>query len=179
MPFPLGHTAIGLAVSKTAAPAETSPLNWTLPAFIAVLSNLPDLDVLVGLLVHNNGNLFHRGPTHSLLFALLAGYLASQAWRLGAAIPRLRFSLCFMIVFSHVLADMAFTSAPVSLLWPFEVNWSGGSSGWGRILHAIVFDSFQDLGIVAGALIYVGILGMLRKWHPDNRVPALVRRRTR
>lgn len=179
MPFPLGHTAIGLAVCKTAAPADTSPLKWTLPVFIAVLSNLPDLDILAGLLFQDNGNLFHRGPTHSLFFALLAGYLAAQAWRLGVHIPRLRFSLCFMIVFSHVLADIAFTSSPVSLLWPFEVHWSGGNSGWGRVWHAIVFDSIQDLGIVAGALGYIGMLGILRKWLPDNYVPALVRRRMR
>jgi membrane-bound metal-dependent hydrolase YbcI (DUF457 family) len=179
MPFPLGHTAIGLAVCKTAAPADTSPLKWTLPVFIAVLSNLPDLDILAGLLLQDNGNLFHRGPTHSLLFALLTGYLAGQTWRLGVHIPRLRFSLCFMIVFSHVLADMAFTSSPVSLFWPFEVHWSGGNSGWGHVWHAIVFDSIQDLGIVAVALSYIGMLGMLRKWLPDNCVPALVRRRMR
>ncbi len=179
MPFPLGHTAIGLAVCKTAAPADTSTLKWTLPIFIAVMANLPDLDILVGLLCQDNGNLFHRGPTHSLLFALLAGYLAAQAWRLGPYFPRLRFSLCFMIVLSHVLADMVFTASPVSLFWPFEVNWSNGHSGWGRVLHAIVFDSIQDLGIVAGVLVYIGILRLFRKWLPDNRVPALVRRRVR
>ena len=179
MPFPLGHTAIGLAVCRTAAPAETSAPRWTLPIFIAILANLPDIDILAGLLVQDNGSLFHRGPTHSLFFALLAGGLAANAWRLRAKIPRLRFSLCFMLVFSHVLADMAFTSSPVSLLWPLEVHWSGGSSGWGHVLHAIIFDSIQDIGIVAGAAGYMGLLTLIRRWIPDSRVPVLVRKRMR
>ena len=179
MPFPLGHTAIGLAVYQTAAPADASAPNWTLPVFIAVLANLPDLDILVGLLVQDNGSLFHRGPTHSLLFALLAGGLAANAWRLRANIPRLRFSLCFLLVFSHVLADIALTSSPVSLFWPFEVYWSGGSRSWGGVLHAVVFDSIQDIGIVAGAVGYIGFLMIIRKWFADYRMPVLVRRRMR
>ena len=179
MPFPLGHTAIGLAVCQTVAPVEGSSPKWARPIFIAILVNLPDLDILAGLLVQDNGCLFHRGPTHSLVFALLAGGLAANAWRLRATIPRLRFGLCFMLVFSHVLADMVFTTVPVSLLWPFEVHWSGGSSGWGGVLHAVVFDSIQDLGIVMGAAGYLGILALIRKWLPDLRTPVMVRRRLR
>jgi hypothetical protein len=177
MPFPLGHTAIGLATYKTVEGAEKETAQWKLLAAITVLANLPDIDVVLGLIAQGNGNLFHRGPTHSLLFALVTGYLASQAWRLGRQIPRLRFGPCFLIVFSHVLADMVFTASPVSLLWPFEVHWSGGSSGWGQIAHAVVFDSLQDVGSLSGAVVYILILGMIRKWFPDKRVPVPVRRR--
>ncbi len=179
MPLPLGHTAIGLATFKTVDHTGTRVASWKLLAWIAVLANLPDMDVLPGLLIQGNGNLFHRGPTHSLLFALGSGCLASQAWRLSQHVPRLNFSTCFLIVFSHVLADMAFTLAPVSLFWPLEVYWSGGSSGWGQIAHALVFDSLGDIGIVLGGVAYIGVLGLIRKWYPDLREPVLVRRRIR
>ncbi|MBL0715196.1 MAG: metal-dependent hydrolase [Desulfosarcina sp.] len=179
MPFPLGHIAIGLATYKTVEPSETGPWPWKIPVFIVFLANLPDVDILIGLLFQGNGNLFHRGPTHSLLFALLAGYLASHAWRLGGYIPRLRFSHCFLIVFSHVLADMVFTTSPVSLLWPFEVHWSSGSSGWVNVVHAVIFDSIQDIGILAGAMAYIYVLRRVRKWRPVFRVPAFARRRVR
>ncbi len=179
MPLPLGHTAIGLATFKTVDKVDSRASGWILLVWITVLANLPDIDVLMGLLVQGNGNMFHRGPTHSLLFALICGCLASQAWRMNRHVPRIGFPPCFAIVFSHVLADMAFTSAPVSLLWPLEVYWSDGSSGWGQIAHTVVFESFEDIGIVAGAVLYIAILGLIRRWLPDFRVPAPVRRRIR
>lgn len=179
MPLPLGHTAVGLAVYRTVESSNSDHALWKSLTAVIFLANLPDVDVLLGLLAQGNGNLFHRGPTHSLIFALLAGYLASQAWRMGRAIPRLRFSHCFMIIISHVLADMAFTTSPVSLLWPLEVHWSGGSSSWGNVIHAVVFDSVQDVGLLVGAMAYIMVLGMVRKWLPDFRVPVLARRRHR
>ena len=179
MPFPLGHSAIGLAAYHTidTSPRGRSP--WKVLGFIVVLANLPDADVIAGLLLHGNGDLYHRGPTHSLLFALLAGYLASHAWRLGKFIPRLRFSLCFLIIFSHVIADMTFTDSPVSLLWPFEVHWSVGNSGWGHVIQSVIFNSLQDVGLLLGSMAYICVLKMVRKWLPEFRVPALARRRIR
>lgn len=179
MPFPLGHSAIGLATYNTIATSSRGSSRWRVLAFILVLANLPDLDVIVGLLLHDNGNLYHRGPSHSLFFALVTGYLASHAWRIGNFIPRLRFSLCFLIIFSHVLADMAFTSSPVSLFWPFEVYWSVGNSGWGSVIRSVLFSSLQDVGILLVVMAYIYVLRWVRKWLPDLRVPALVRRRIR
>ena len=179
MPFPIGHSAIGLATYHTIQTSSNSRSRWQVLAFIVVLANLPDVDVIVGLLLHGNGNFYHRGPTHSLCFAIASGYLASQAWRLGDYIPRLRFSFCFMIIFSHVLADIAFTTSPVSLFWPFEVHWSGGSSGWGHVIQSVIFSSLQDFGILLGSMVYIYGLRSVRKWRPDLRVPVLARRRIR
>ncbi len=175
MPLPLGHAVVGLATFKTVDRVEIRPV-WILLAMITVLANLPDIDVVMGLMARGNGNLFHRGPTHSLLFALASGWLASRAWRINRHIPRLSFPTCSSIVFSHILADMAFTSAPVSLLWPFEVHWSGGTSDWGQVVHAIVFESVEDIGIVAGAALYMAVLGLIRRWVPDLRAPVTTRR---
>lgn len=176
MPLPLGHTAIGLAIGETAQ--ETDGHRSRLGAFLtaAILANLPDVDVLLGLLAQGNANLFHRGPTHSLLFALLAGGLAANLWRLGRPMPRLRFYLCFSLVFSHVLADMALTASPVSLLWPFHVYWSPGYSDLGNVLQAVFLQGMQDMGLIAGCVLWVVALRLLRAGAKRAGVPAVVRR---
>jgi membrane-bound metal-dependent hydrolase YbcI (DUF457 family) len=102
---------------------------WKSLIIIIVLSNLPDADVFVGLIFHGNGNSFHRGPTHSLFFALTIGLLAANAWRRWSLIPKMSFLSCFLLILSHVLADALLTTGPVSFLWPVEANWSFGYSG--------------------------------------------------
>jgi len=177
MPLPLGHTAIALANYETVQDIDQRPYRLRIFMFITILANLPDVDIILGLMFHGNGNLFHRGPTHSLLFALLAGYLASHLWRLWGRIPQLGFPLCFSLVFSHVLADMLFTTAPVSLLWPFQVYWSPGFSGWESVAYAVLFQSIRDAGIIVACVLYVFILRLLRGYLKGQRVPAMVRRR--
>lgn len=162
MPLPLGHTAIGLAAFETAHTSDTRSSRLVLFVFITVLANLPDVDILLGLIVDGNGAVFHRGPTHSLLFALLAGYLASRLWRLWPRIPRLNFGLCALLIFSHVAADLLLTAAPVSLLWPFEVYWTPGYSGWGSTIHLALFQSIQDFGIAAAMVGYLFVLRLIR-----------------
>ena len=175
MPLPLGHTAIGLATYETLQETGQRHSRWGIFIFITILANLPDVDVILGLLLQGNGNLFHRGPTHSLLFALLAGYIASHLWRLWERIPRLGFPLCFGLVFSHVLADMMITTAPVSLFWPFQVYWSPGFSGWGAVVHAVLYQSIQDAAIIVACVLYVLILRLLRGGLKGPWVPVMVR----
>ena len=177
MPLPLGHTAIGLATYETIQDPEYrgSPLGVII--FITILANLPDVDVILGLLTQGNGNLFHRGPTHSLLFAFLAGWAASQLWRWWDRVPRMGFPICFGLVLSHVLADMLLTSAPVSLFWPFQVYWSPGFSGWGSVLHTVFFSSIRDAGVVVACVIYGLLLKLLRSAIKRQRVPVPARHR--
>jgi len=178
MPLPLGHTAIAMATYDTFQDTDRGRSSrWGTFIAITILANLPDVDVILGLLLEGNGNLFHRGPTHSLFFALLAGYIASHLWRLGERIPRLGFPLCFSLVFSHVLADMMFTTAPVSLLWPFQVYWSAGISDWGTVAYAVLFQSIQDAAIIVACAIYVLILRLLRGNLHGQWALAMVRRR--
>ena len=177
MPLPLGHTAIGLATYATAQNNDHDYSRWGVFALITVLANLPDVDILAGLLFHGNGNFFHRGPTHSLLFAVLAGYAASHLWHLWDRIPHLGFPLCFGLVFSHVLADMLFTSSPVSLFWPFQLYFSPGFSGWENVMHTVLYQSIRDGGIIAACVLYIGLLRVLRGVFKGQRVPVLIRRR--
>jgi hypothetical protein len=76
------------------------------------------------------------------------GYIASKSSKIWSYIPVISFKSCFMIIFSHVLADYFLTSSPVSLSWPFEVRFSSGNSGWSHVFHTVLFDAAQDTGIL-------------------------------
>jgi membrane-bound metal-dependent hydrolase YbcI (DUF457 family) len=150
MPLPLGHIAIGLATHEVTH-VRSAFNHWRLLAVIAVLANLPDIDVLLGLLLKWNGSAFHRGPTHSLLFALVMGFLASRGSCFWGRIPRLGFWTCFALILSHVAADAWLSTSAVSFFWPLEVNWSTGHTGWQDVVAMIMKGDVQDAWISLGA----------------------------
>ena len=155
MPLPLGHSAIGFATHSLISNENNCFNKWQVAIFIIILSNLPDIDVLFGLILQNNGSIYHRGPTHSILFALIMGFLTSKSSKLWPQIPTLSFKTCFVLILSHVLADYFLTSSPVSINWPIEVSWSTGNSGWSHVFHTVFFDAAQDSGIL---LVCIGII---------------------
>jgi len=148
MPLPIGHSAIGFAAHSILSKDKIDGSKWKVALFVVILANLPDIDVLIGLLFQNNGSAFHRGPTHSMVFALLAGLMASKASQWFKSVPNLPFMTCFLIIFSHVVADYFLTSSPVSFFWPLEVHWSKGSAGWNQVLYSVFFEAVQDAAIV-------------------------------
>lgn len=155
MPLPIGHTAIGLAVYETSS--QASPNNSRFATFLMIifLGNLPDLDILFGLIFQGNGAAFHRGFTHSLVFAVIAGWLCSQMWRFKLGIPKWSFMLCSALIFSHIIADMMFTATPVSLFWPLELHHTPGHSSWGQVFDMVLFQSMRDASIALVVLIYI------------------------
>jgi membrane-bound metal-dependent hydrolase YbcI (DUF457 family) len=154
MPLPIGHTAIGLATFELSS-SQSAFKRWKRFLFITVLANLPDIDVIIGLLLAWNGNAFHRGPTHSLLFALIAGFFMWQIGRNWLKISKISFRLCSLLILSHVIADAVFTHSPVSLFWPLEVNWSSGHAGWTKVVHTVLLESYQDGWILLGCAIVI------------------------
>lgn len=164
MPLPVGHTAIGLAAYELMNKNNTAASRLKIIIFLAILANIPDVDVIVGLLLKWNGNAFHRGPTHSLFFALIMGFFASKAWTVSSQIPRMTFGVCFLIIISHILADFFFTSAPVSFFWPFEVSWSSGYRGWNDVLTSIFLQGFQNVGIIIGSGISIILARLARRF---------------
>lgn len=179
MPLPIGHTAIGLVAAETVQVRHTASSRLAQFIFICVLANLPDIDTIFGLLIHGNGTIYHRGPTHSLLFALLAGLAASQMWRLWHRIPRFGFQLCALLVFSHVASDMLLTAAPVSLFWPLESNPMAGHSGWFQVINTVMFKSVQDLGIVVAAIAYLLVLRTIRSARQMRQLSTGVKKRAK
>ena len=148
MPLPIGHAAIGFATHSFISNDKSMFNKWQIALFIIILSNLPDIDVIFGLILQGNGSAYHRGPTHSILFALTMGYLASKASKIWSYLSAVSFKTCFMLILSHVVADYFLTSSPVSLFWPFEVGYSTGNSGWSQLFHTVLFDAAQDSGIL-------------------------------
>ena len=163
MPLPLGHATIGLAVHSVLRSSDSGRTSWKTLALVVFLANLPDTDMLVGLIFEGNGNAFHRGPTHSLLFACIMGLLASHAWRFWSVVPRVSFLWAFLLVLSHVVADAVFTTSPVSFLWPLQVNWSVGHSGWTDVIASVALGSYRDAGIVLGFGLLIVINELFRR----------------
>jgi len=108
------------------------------------------MDVLLGIVCEGNGNVFHRGPTHSLVFALIAGVLASRVLRLRSELPKFSFRICFLLILSHVVADAVFTSSPISFFWPVTVNWIAGYVGLRHVVDLVLFGNYQDANIIIG-----------------------------
>jgi hypothetical protein len=167
MPLPLGHTAIGLAVYEICKPPHsTPPSRWRRISYILlvmVLANLPDIDILGGLLSQGNGYAFHRGPTHSFLFALIMGYGIHQVLRRSNQLPQIGAGTGVFIISSHIMADYVFTDAPVSFFWPLEIYWCGGHEEWSGIMHEVLLKEYQDLDLLLGSLLAIIAVRWLRK----------------
>jgi hypothetical protein len=159
--------AIGFAAHEISRKNSTNYSWWKTAVFIGFLANLPDVDVLVGLLFRGNGWAFHRGPTHSLVFALLMACLASRVWKLWSHAPKISFATCFLVIVSHVIADSLIGSSPVSLFWPFEISWATGHIGWGGVVSSVFLHSMNETDIImVGGL--VAVLIRLVKIHAEN-----------
>ena len=170
MPLPIGHTAIGLATYELSNNNNSALNNLKIFIFLTILANMPDFDVIFGLLIKWNGNAFHRGPTHSLIFALIMGFLASRAWKFSSQIPRMSFDIYFLIILSHILADLFFTISPVSFFWPIEVSWSSGYSGWSDVLTSVFFRGYQDFVVIIGSAILIILIRFMRKYIRQNLI---------
>lgn len=125
--------------------------------------------MVLGLLLEWNGSAFHRGPTHSLAFAWVAGFLASEVSKRWDRLPRMGFWTCFALILSHVMADALLSPSAVSLLWPLETHWSSGHSDWGDVVGMVLRGDRQDAWITLAACIIIiayrtaRVMGLRRK----------------
>lgn len=155
MPLPIGHAAIAFTTQSLCSTNELGFCRWKALLGILILSNLPDVDVVLGIILHGNGNVFHRGPTHSLIFALIGGFLASRVWKLWSQLPRFSFRICFLLILSHIVADFVFSSSPISFYWPITVNWAKGYSGLRDVVNLVLFGNYQDAQIIIGCALVI------------------------
>ena len=150
MSLPIAHSAIGFTIHSLCSADESGFSRWKSLLGILILSNLPDVYVLLGIICKGNGNVFHRGPTHSLVFAIIGGFLASRVLGLWVQFLKFNFRICFLLILSHVVADSVFTSSPISFLWPITVNWSDGYIGLRHVVDLVLFGNYQDAKIIIG-----------------------------
>lgn len=119
MPFPVAHGLVGASVVAVWRPEESLSRDWKALLFGAVLAVCPDLDFFFVWILHWRG--WHRGFTHSIMFALISGCLMWAV--LGTS--RLREAAAYgSAVLSHALLDFSTTKlgSGVELLWPFSIE---------------------------------------------------------
>lgn len=123
----VAHALCGISCQLGLAGANrrrSIPLTFRSAALFMLLANLPDIDFLAGYLVARDPNAFHQGPTHSLLFAMVAGLLAGCAWRQQLGF-RLASVVSTITILSHDFIDiltgpsLGFVRSPgLALWWP-------------------------------------------------------------
>ena len=125
----VGHGLCGIACllgAMAMRPPGTVRLSWKSAGLFAVLANVPDADMLFGLIVASNAYAFHQGPSHSLLFAAGVGILGGIALRNDQGLWTAT-GACFAASVSHAVIDVlsgpmpGFNPSPgLALFWPFS-----------------------------------------------------------
>ena len=118
----LGHVVAGRSDRADGpAPGRTQGA-WRALLIGAGIAWIPDIDVALGYWLSDAAALtFHRGPTHSISFAvgisLLLGFLLHRVW---SDVSRGRWTaLAALVLASHLLLD-SLTSYGIQLLQPFS-----------------------------------------------------------
>ena len=115
-----GHAGLTFLIMSLLLMLLPYDINYvTIIALSGALSALPDLDLKwqkAGIPIH------HRGPTHSILFALVVGMIFGGLF--GYSQQTISWALMgfisgFMGVISHLIGD-TFTHMAFKPLWPFD-----------------------------------------------------------
>jgi len=104
--FAVGHMALAYLLGKSSA--KLLKVNLNIP-LILVLSILPDADILLGI------SELHRGPTHSLISALIV-FIPFFALYRRKALPY------FLALISHSLISDFLIGGQIMLFWPLTSN---------------------------------------------------------
>jgi hypothetical protein len=100
--FAVGHMALAYLLSKSSA--KLLKVNFNIP-LVLVLSIIPDADILLGV------SSLHRGPTHSLIVALLIFAPLFVVYR-RKAVPY------FLALISHAAIADFIVGGQIMLFWP-------------------------------------------------------------
>ncbi len=119
MPSPIAHAVSGYALSRlfplnSLKMSQRQARNWqTFSAiFIAIAA---DFDFIPQILT---GEKYHRGLTHTLIFAVGLSFILAYGLRKFSHQPL--FSWIFMLYGSHLILDLLTAgSLGIQLLWPF------------------------------------------------------------
>lgn len=153
MPLPIAHGLIGASLVALIHPTADIK-NWKPMLWGFLLANSPDLDFAFAFLFGWKN--FHRGISHSLVFALSVGalmyvFLRRENWRVPLA-----YALAFL---SHTLLDFAASSkGAVRLLTPFdEGRYALGWFGFSELTRGFIISEMLLFSIIEW-LIFVPVL---------------------
>jgi inner membrane protein len=117
----IAHVVVGVAGAR--ALGRSRWLSWRVALTLGALSMLADVDVLTFRLgIPYSAPFGHRGVTHSLLFAMLAGTAAGLWLAQGGRWPFWPATVvaCLVAASHPVLDAMTDGGLGVALLWPFS-----------------------------------------------------------
>jgi len=120
MPLPIAHALVGASLVAAIHTRPDPPLRYRVALIAgAILANAPDLDFFLVFTLHSRA--WHRGFTHSLIFASFVCLLIILASRKRHMRDALAFGLAFA---SHGILDFLTTKAGggVELFWPFSAE---------------------------------------------------------
>ena len=142
--FAVGHMSIAYLLGKGSSKALHTKLNIPI---LLVLSILPDIDIIYDYLI---GTEIHRGPTHSLLFAVVI-FIPFFIYYRKKAIPY------FLALISHSLIGDFFIGGQLRLLWPLSSAQFGLHEA--GFLFIDIFDSINtiielSLFVIATVVLY-------------------------
>ncbi len=135
--FAVGHMSIAYLLGKGSA--KFLHVNVNIP-LLMVVSILPDTDIIYDVLTNME---IHRGPTHSIITALLVFIPIFFVYR-KRAIPY------FLALISHSLIADFIVGGQLQLLWPFSTNTFGFHE-----LGGYYFDIFSPINVVFEVLLFV------------------------
>jgi membrane-bound metal-dependent hydrolase YbcI (DUF457 family) len=107
--FAIGHIALAYLLGK--ASAKLLKVNLNIP-LILVLSIIPDIDILFDFLFNSE---IHRGPTHSIIVAIVVFIPFFVLYRKRA-------TPYFAALASHSLIGDFLIGGQLQLLWPLSTN---------------------------------------------------------
>lgn len=161
MPLPVAHGLLGASFIAALQPQPIKRGFAVSLLVAAIVSNASDFDFLLVFSLHSNS--WHRGFTHSIVFALIV-YLLS-ALVLGKR--RLHEALAYGLAFgSHGILDYLTSKegSGVELLWPFSderliLGWWGLSEVPSRLPPSGIIKALAiELGLFTPLLIFVLLL---------------------
>lgn len=106
-----GHIAAGVALARAGGAGR----DWLVIGTLAIAAVAPDVDLIVG----SN----HRGPTHSVGFAVVtAGACAAMFSAIRHPRAMVIGGLAGAAVLTHIALDLLAAQSPVAALWPLSTR---------------------------------------------------------
>ncbi len=143
--FAVGHMALAYLIGKGSA--KPLHVKFNIPLAL-VLSILPDVDIIFDFLTDSQ---LHRGPTHSIVIAIIAFIPFFIIYR-KKAIPY------FLALISHSLIADFFIGGQLQLFWPFSTV----EYGWHE-LGGYYLSIFYDVNLAAELMLFVVAMAILYK----------------
>ncbi len=163
MPLPVAHGLLGASIVAALHTKPTST-RYALPFFAgALLANAADLDFLLVPVLESKA--WHRGFTHSIVFAFLICLVFVFAFRVRPLRNAMAYGLAFA---SHGLLDYLTSKlgGGVQLFWPFsatrlKLGWWGLSEVPSQLTTAEIFQALF-IELVFFSVLFLAIV-LLRR----------------